>query len=651
MRAERVPSERCEPSWCRPNDGTSAGGARAFCQNGPVRVVDETVGRRPVPAASTGSAPTTDEATRTGRRRRLIDVGAVVSYLLLALLVMCRLWVDPNGRVLAGNDDDHGIFMFLLTHGERVLFHGDHPFYSMRLNAPDGVNMMANTSVLALSLPLAPVTNLLGVGVTIALLLTLGLAGTATAWYAVLGRHLVRSRGAAYVGGLWCGFAPTMVSHANGHINFVCQFVVPFIVWQVLRLREPGRAVRGGVTLALLVVLQVFINEETLLFTALALGVFVLAYAAMAPGAARAVAMRFTAGLAVTAAVASALLAYPLWFQFFGPRSYQGQPFAPDEFVTDLLSIGAFARQSLAGNPGVARALSVSPTEDNTFFGLPVLIMLVVAMVVLRRSVAARATAAAGLVLLVMSMGPRLRVAGHDTVIPLPFALISDVPVLDLVSVTRFAMVTATVVGLLLALAADRMTRHAATDGRGYPHRTRVWFWAALIAALVPVAPKPVPIIEAPPLPAFIADGMWRSYVPADRTLVTVPLPEVTTGREGMRWAALAGLDVMVPRGYFMGPVDPPADTTGSWSAPLRPTSTLVRDIVLTGRRPVITAADRRAAVVDLTYWRAAVVVLPPHDRHAAQLQATVTELLGRAPRPVGGVLLWDVRDLVAPAR
>ena len=45
-----------------------------------------------------------------------------------------------------------------------------------------------------------------------------------------------------------------------------------------------------------------------------------------------------------------------------------------------------------------------------------------------------------------------------------------------------------------------------------------------------------------------------------DRTLVPVPLPEVTTGRAGMRWAALSGLDSAVPRGYFMGPANPPAE-------------------------------------------------------------------------------------------
>ena len=115
------------------------------------------------------------------------------------------------------------------------------------------------------------------------------------------------SRVAAWIGGLWCGFAPTMVSHANGHVNFVSQFVVPFLVWQVLRLREPGRVWRGGVTLGLLIVLQVFLNEEILLFTALTLGFFVLAYAVMRRRRSRCVRARhFLAGLGVAALVSGA---------------------------------------------------------------------------------------------------------------------------------------------------------------------------------------------------------------------------------------------------------------------------------------------------------------------------------------------------------
>ena len=563
----------------------------------------------------------------------MADAGAYLSYLLWGVVVLIQLWISPSGRVLSSNDDDHGFFMFVMAHGERVVFHGANPLFEARMNVPDGVNMMANTSVLALSLPFAPVTHFFGAGLSVVLLLTLGLAGTAAAWYWVLSRHLVASRLAAWIGGAWCGFCPALVGHANGHINFVSQFVVPFIVLQVIRLREPGRIVRGGVILGLLIVVQVFINEETLLFTAISLTIFLVLYAAMRRREAAAVAARFVAGLALAAAVAGVLLAYPLWFQFAGPGSYRGQPFPPDQYVTDLLSIGAYARQSLAGNVAIARELSVSPTEENTFFGVPLLILLVIGVCMRWRSVVARSSAITALVLLLMSMGPRLQVAKQTTAIPLPFGLISHVPIIDLVSVTRFAMASATIAGVLLAMATDAVG--------GYPRRRRVAFWVAAAVALVPVIPKPLPVVAADPLPPFIAEGTWRSYVPAGRTLVTVPLPDVTTGRTGMRWAALTGLAYASPRGYFMGPANPPDNLTGSWNAPPRFTADLLWRVREYGQVPQVTAADRAAFDADLSFWRAGVVVLVPNSRNAAALLATLTALFGLAPRVVGGVQLW----------
>ena len=41
-------------------------------------------------------------------------------------------------------------------------------------------------------------------------------------------------------------------------------------------------------------------------------------------------------------------------------------------------------------------------------------------------------------------------------------------------------------------------------------------------------------------------------------------------------------------------------------------------------------------------------VVLGEH-RNADVLQATVTDLLARQPQRIGGVLVWDVRDLPVP--
>lgn len=587
-----------------------------------------------------GVAGVRSETPVSRPRRPRVDLWALLSYAVLSALVTVQIWRDPNGRVLAGNDDDHGVFLFMLAHGERVLFHGDNPFFSGRLNVPDGVNMMANTSILALSLPLAPLTHWFGPGFSVALLITLGLAGTAAAWYWVLSRHLVQSRLAAWIGGLWCGFAPTMISHANGHVNFVSQWLLPFIVWQALRLREPGRAVRGGLILGLLIVVQVFINEESLLFTALALGVFVIAYAVMAPARARSDARPMAAGLGVAAGVSVAALAYPLWYQFFAKGNYHGQPFSPDMYATDLASIAGFARQSLAGNAELTRHMSVSSTEDNLFFGPAGLVMIVASVVVLWRSVAARAAAVSALVLLVVSMGPVLIVFGHRTGIPLPFGLISHVPIIDLVSVTRFAMVPATIVGVLLALATDRRREFT-------PRGRRLW-QVGLVLALVPLFPKPLPVVEGDPMPPFLTQGTWRQYVSDDRTLVTVPLPEVTTGRTGMRWVTLSHLDYRTPRGYFMGPVDPPRDDTGSWNAPRRFTSDLLWRVREYGERPRLTEGDKARITDDLIFWRAAVVVLVPGSRNEGPLLDTLTTALG-PPQLIGGVQVWDVRSLPVP--
>ncbi|MFC4064325.1 hypothetical protein [Actinoplanes subglobosus] len=602
-----------------------------------MRSADEVTGKQSVEVVDDVAGAAEETAPETGRPRwRRADTWVLLGFLALAVLVMIQLWIDPNGRVLDGNDDDHGIFLFMLAHAERVVFDGASLFYEDRFNVPVGVNMMANTSILALSLPLAPVTHFLGGGVTVALLTTLGLGGTAFAWYWVLSRHLGRTRLAAGIGAAWCGFAPAMVSHANGHVNFVSNYVLPFIVWQVLRLREPGRVWRGGVILGLLITIQIFINEEALLFLALTLGIFAVSYALMERAEVGRIGKRFAAGLGVAALTSGALAGYPLWFQFFGRGNYHGQPFEPSVYVTDLASLGAFARQSLAGIGAVTRRLSVSATEDNTFFGPFGLVMIIVSIVILWRSSAMRATAIAGIALLVMSLGPSLRLVGFHTGIPLPFALISHVPVIDLVSVTRFAMVPAMVAGVLLAFAVDRIA--------DYPAQTRRRFKIGMVLALVPLIPKPLPVVEGTPMPAFITAGTWRDYVPEGKTLVTVPLPDVTTGRTGQRWATLNNLDYATPRGYFMGPADPPWDDTGSWSAPHRYTSQLLMSVGKYGYRPTLTDADRDRIRQDLAYWRAAVVVLVPDSENVAVLRETLVDVLG-SPELVGGVEIWRINS------
>ncbi|MFD0516697.1 hypothetical protein [Paractinoplanes durhamensis] len=180
-----------------------------------------------------------------------------------------------------------------------------------------------------------------------------------------MSRHLVESRVAAFAGGLWIGFAPGFVLHTNGQPNLACGFVVPFIVWQVIRLREPGRRWRGGALLGVLIAVQAFVGEEFLLLLAITLGFVAFFFAFSRPPV-----RDFLAGLLVAAGVAGVLLAYPLYWQFFGPGHYSGLPFRPDLYATPLGSIVAYPRGVLAGNDAIAKRVGGgSLTEDATLWG------------------------------------------------------------------------------------------------------------------------------------------------------------------------------------------------------------------------------------------------------------------------------------------
>src|SRR5689334_9396010 len=210
---------------------------------------------------------------RVWRRLNWRDVLAIATFVAVALYLTMPLWLNLD-HGSADDPQDQAFFEWMLAHGARVLTDGAYPFFSDRMNYPDGVNMMANTSVLAVSLPLSPVTLLFGPHVAFNVFLTLALSLTGVSWYFVLSRQFVRSRLAAWVGALFCTFAPSMISHAGGHPNIVSQFLVPLIIWRTLELRRAGRVIRNGLILGALLIWQAFINLEILFMTAVGLGIF-----------------------------------------------------------------------------------------------------------------------------------------------------------------------------------------------------------------------------------------------------------------------------------------------------------------------------------------------------------------------------------------
>lgn len=595
------------------------------------------------------TVPTAEPTQSRLSRRRWVDprdLAAVLSFVILAFWVTSRLWRDPS-HGLADNEMDQAFFEWMLAHGARVVTDVAYPFVSYRMNVPEGVNMMANTSVLAISIPMTPVTLLFGPHAAFNVFLTGALIATPTAWYFVLSRQVVSSRAAAWLGAVFCGFAPSMVSHANGHPNIISQFVVPLIIWRTLALRQPGRWLRNGLVLALLIVWQAFINLEILMMTAVGLGIF-LAVVVIARREHRRHLGTFLAGLAVAGVVALGLLAYPIYVQFFGPQAYHGLPPYIRRYGADLGSFVAYSRESVAGTPESATGLAQNPTEENAFFGWPLAILVVALVAWLRRNIVAIGLATVGLIFGVLSLGPDITFNGRRLNVPSPWGLVVDIPILNSAVPTRWALALAPIVGILLALGYERADQLA----RRHPSAARQIRFATvtvLAMALLPIAPTTLPTRRLDPTPAFISSGEWRRYVDGGRTVVTLPLPDGSYPGP-IRWSAQTGHEMRIPRGYFLAPKnDPrrPYDRTALFSARIRSTSLFFDKIRQEGKVPVVTQKRRADAVADLRYWQAGVVILAPQENDD-KMRDAMTQLTGIKPTQAGGVWVWDVRKVTA---
>jgi hypothetical protein len=598
----------------------------------------------PEPAVEVVGEPA--RAPLSWRRLSRGDVFAIASFIAVALFLTAPLWFNLDHE-LREDPQDQAFFEWMLAHGARVLTDGAYPFFSDRMNYPDGVNMMANTSVLAVSLPMTPITLLFGPHVAFNVFLTIALAATGISWYLVLSRRFVTSRTAAWVGALFCTFAPSMVSHAGGHPNIVSQFLVPLIIWRTLELRAPGRAVRNGLLLAGLIVWQAFINLEVLFMTAVGLGIFCAVMAASRWRSHRGEIVPFLRALGVAAGVSLILLAYPLYSQFFGPQAYHGLSESVRNFGADLGSFTAYARRSIAGDPLTATRLSQNASEENAFFGWGLIILLVGLVAWMRRSVAVVALAFVAVLFAAMSLGPWVTLHGANTGVPGIWSVLHSVPVLDSAVPTRWAMAIAPLVGIILALGCQKAHDLARTQpaARG-PVRTAMM--VAVAMALVPLAPTPLLTRPMAPVPGFVTSGTWQRFVDDNHTVVALPLPD-STYPDPLRWSAYTGHDMRIAGAYALLPnEDPlnPTDRTALFSPPWRPTSGMITSIRKGNPTPKITDTRRELTLADLRFWNAGVVVLTPQPRDIEMLRA-MSEILRFKPTWIDGAWVWDVRSLV----
>jgi len=586
----------------------------------------------------------------------------VVALLCLGLgyWVTSGLWVDPYRRGVSYNEGDQAFFEWLLGYGSQILHHGADPFFTSLMNAPLGVNLAANTSITFYALMFAPLTEYAGPQISYVTILTLNLAATAFTWYLLLARHAVRHRGAAALGGLFCGFAPGWIAHANGHLNWTAGWVAPVILWWVFKLKDSRRWPLIGVLLGLLMAIGFSLAAEMLFYTALAGMVFVIAWSCSRGTwpTARGAALRTLGALGIAAIVAGALLAYPLYMHFAGPQSFEGTGFDQRKYVEDAAAYFNYPYRSVAGFFGIQRGdLASNQTEGASFFGGPLLLLVTVGAVLLwwraprPRKATLRALTIVGLLFAVLSLGPRLNWYTEEfRNIPLLYAAVSHWPIFNAALPARMALVVVCVIGTLLAMLADRLL-----TGPRRSVRVRAAWTAAFAVALVPIFPTPVLTSERSAEPQFIADGTWKKYVPDGGVLSSLPYA-ASSAPDAQRWQAYTmargGEQFRIPDGYFLGPGGP--NGTGRVGALPRRTDWMFLRAASTGFIDDIDNFDRAKVREDLAYWGVNALIIPDQIigkdgimfRNA--LVVTMTDLFG-PPARVQDVLLWRIRPGIDP--
>ena len=585
-----------------------------------------------VPSAVAAPPVAERKAARAGNRARWLIVGC---YLLAAVALTWRLWADPAARAQAGDTPDVDLFAWFMHYDAVAIAHGHLPaLVTAAMNAPRGINLTWNTSFLLPGVLLAPVTLLAGPQVSLTIVLTLGLAGSAASLFWVL-RRWGASVTAAALGGAVYGFSPALINSGIGHYHLVFAVLPPLMIDALLRiLTGRGSAVRSGAWLGLLAAAQLFTGEELLAETALAALVLVVVLAASHPRAVRDRARDVAFGVGVSAAVVLLICGYALWVQFAGPLSQHNHPTGPDLFTNRLAFFVNPAGNLLLHTPATAAAAAAySLPEYLGYLGWPLLVALVAAAIRYWRDPRVRTMAVLWLALELFSLGGGT--LGHGGFqFPgylLPFHWLQGSPVFSQALPDRLSILADGAAGAVLAFSLDAARRAALAA----PAWRRAIPAAVAVLAVLPLVPLPYPAAPVAATPAGWQAAFARLRLAPGARVLVVPVA-LQRHTEVMRWQADTGDPASIIGGYFIGPgksgqqeiyIPGPGTTAAQylddlWTGP-PPSDPLPSGLI-------------RA---DIAYWRPAAVVAV--TSRGSRLGRYLTGLLGPPAFAVSNVLAW----------
>jgi hypothetical protein len=577
---------------------------------------------------------------RARSRTALVLAVAGASYLLIGFVLWWHAWsAGASTHTLCGCGDP-ALFLWFFQWPATALAHLHNPLFSTALFHPQGVNLLAQTSVLGVTVPLIPVTWIFGPVAALNVASTLIPALGAFTAFVVL-RRWVRWDPAAYAGGLLFGFSPLVLSNLEfAHFMDSALMVLPLIlaVLDEICFRHRHDPRRAGLLLGLLLCWQFFLSTELLVIVVLLMAIFLIGLLVVALVAGDRASLRaaFT-GLAVAAIFSGMVLAYPVWFALDGPAHLSGLiwprvaivgGFTGSGFVTPHFIHHARTFYALGGYEG-------AQLPSAAYLGWGLVAVVVLGSLIWFRD---RRLWLFGLLLGVCvgcSIGKK---PGQWE----PSHVFARIPLLDQVIEQRFMVVGFLAAAAMLAIIVD----NARTALTGRSALGGLVGFGVIAAALVPIA-----VTFAPDLP-FTMEAVvlprWYSTVapklPLGRVVLSYPAP-FSGIQVSMAWQAV---DVMAYSQAGGGGPEGVPNRAGSARAGFVNLAHLAFGINVP--QPTGTSAELAAVRHALAVWQVNTVVISPVAGYSSRMQgsdptyaaAFMTAVLGRLPRIDAGAWVWD---------
>jgi hypothetical protein len=488
-----------------------------------------------------------------------------------------------------------------------------------------------------------PVTALFGVVVSynVALLLALALDGWCT--FLWLRRHVLHVS-AAWLGGLLMVLGPFATSQILAHLDLLFFFPVPLLLIALERviLHPEHSNVRWGAVIGLLMAVQLLLVEELLALCVVAVGSTVVIAALLFPRSLpqRVIPLAKTLGIAVL--VFLVITGVPLTYQFFGPGRLVGAIQSPNVYVADAVNLivpnglNALAPQFTVN---LANLWTAGRLESDSYIGIPLVLLSIWAFLRWRRDRWLRVVGCGTAAALVWSLGPYVHIDGvTHHLLPLPGRLLSDLPMLESLLPSRFAIFMDLGLAAVVAVVADRVV----LEGRW---RGRLAGGAAILLVGATIAPQ-IPIQTWTALtPRYFLPGGDIDSLPAGTVALVVPYGDDSDlSEEPLLWQAQSDFQVrMVSAAMYTAGPDGAIWYGAAGTALSCAMHALQTTASIAGCGPNLIDAARS----DLAAVGVSVIIMGPmaYGTEPAQqrpMENFLTQLAGGPPRLDQGALVWS---------